>query len=205
MTKEITTIYWDIGNVLGPNAENTSPENRPILSLLQISPAESDEVFNKLWPEGIRLGHISEDTYWQAYLAISPNKKLKLEEIKAFYRSLLLPNRDLWKLAQNFAERYDQYILTNHGREWAEFIRIKWDVDKYFKGIFCSAWMGIAKPDIAFFESALKGSNKQPENILYIDDSQKNIEAAGTLGISGIVYISYNQVLSDIAKAGVKI
>lgn len=53
---------------------------------------------------------------------------------------------------------------------------------------FLSFELGLIKPDPRIYEIVLQKLNAKPEEVLFIDDLQKNINAAQALGIHGIVY-----------------
>lgn len=53
---------------------------------------------------------------------------------------------------------------------------------------FLSFELGLIKPDPRIYETVLQKLNAKSEEVLFIDDLQKNIDAAQALGIHGIVY-----------------
>lgn len=57
-----------------------------------------------------------------------------------------------------------------------------------FKDVFVSEELGIAKPDVAFYNRAIEKINCSPENILYIGDSLKlDIQPALKLGMNPLL------------------
>lgn len=57
-----------------------------------------------------------------------------------------------------------------------------------FKDVFVSEELGIAKPDVAFYNRAIEKINCSPENILYIGDSLKlDIQPALILGMNPLL------------------
>ncbi len=53
---------------------------------------------------------------------------------------------------------------------------------------FTSYEMGLLKPDKEIFKELIGHLNAAPEEIIFIDDKPKNIKAAQSIGINGIVY-----------------
>ena len=50
--------------------------------------------------------------------------------------------------------------------------------DEYFDGVFCSAEIGYKKPQKEYFEYILSVLSVPPDQILYFDDAEENIEIA---------------------------
>jgi putative hydrolase of the HAD superfamily len=57
-----------------------------------------------------------------------------------------------------------------------------------FEHIFNSSNIGVAKPDAQIFKYALEAIGCSTSEVLYVDDSPQNVEAASTLGISSHPY-----------------
>jgi len=53
---------------------------------------------------------------------------------------------------------------------------------------FYSCSLGVAKPDIAFFERVLHALDLRGNNVLFLDDRQENVEAARRAGLAAAVY-----------------
>jgi putative hydrolase of the HAD superfamily len=53
---------------------------------------------------------------------------------------------------------------------------------------FYSCSLGVAKPDIAFFERVLHALNLRGKTVLFLDDRQENVEAARCAGLAAAVY-----------------
>ena len=56
-------------------------------------------------------------------------------------------------------------------------------IDHYFDRLYLSYEMRLMKPSPEIFKAMIKGEQTTPENILFIDDSARNCEAAAALGI----------------------
>lgn len=61
------------------------------------------------------------------------------------------------------------------------------DFDKRF--CFTSYQMHLLKPDIRIFETLLKNLQCQANEVIFVDDKKKNIDAASALGIYAVQYI----------------
>ena len=68
----------------------------------------------------------------------------------------------------------------------------------YFDKAFASFQIGGRKADKETFNKILKELEKKPEEILFIDDNEKNIDNAKSLGINVIKYKNSSQLIKDI-------
>ena len=57
-----------------------------------------------------------------------------------------------------------------------------------FDGEFYSCRLGAMKPDPNYFHAILKSLPYQPEQLLFIDDRDRNVAAARGVGIHGVEY-----------------
>ena len=80
------------------------------------------------------------------------------------------------------------YIATNQEKYRLEFLRNKMRFDEYFDGVFCSAEIGYKKPQKEYFEYILSVLSVPPDQILYFDDAEENIEIARWFGIDARLY-----------------
>lgn len=67
-------------------------------------------------------------------------------------------------------------------------------IDEVFKKIYSAAELQIRKNDPESFKFILKDLNKNPDEVLFIDDSEDNIESAKTLGIKTLLYKNNQEV-----------
>ena len=54
--------------------------------------------------------------------------------------------------------------------------------------IFVSYKLSLLKPDVEIYRKVLKSLKAKPEEVIFIDDKLKNVEAAKSIGINGIVF-----------------
>lgn len=93
-SSEITTIFWDAGNVLFPDAHLWFADGsvyQPVLKALGLSLEEAERIFHQYNLHDLWLGRITEDIYWQTYIKQSPLNP-GLEDVKRSYRRCIQPN-----------------------------------------------------------------------------------------------------------------
>jgi epoxide hydrolase-like predicted phosphatase len=98
----------------------------------------------------------------------------------------------------NLKGKYKVGLLTNIPRSLLE--RIIPEKMNEFDPLLISSDLKLIKPDRRIFEVAIERSGCLPNEILFIDDGQRNIESAKTLGINGIVYENFPQFLEELKK-----
>ena len=125
------------------------------------------------------------DRLWNSMIEDIPANKLRLlENLKEKYNLFLLSNTNKlhWESASDSVFRYNGL-----GK------------DDFFRNIFLSYEMHLAKPDSMFFKTALEKTKLKPDETLFIDDSLINCEAARSLGIHAAHY-TIGEDLSQIFK-----
>ena len=121
---------------------------------LQLQSDASDEALNEAWC---------------SFLVGIPTYKLKsLLQLRKKYKVFVLSNTNClhWDYACNEMFKYDGYKVTD-----------------YFDNIFLSFKMHDAKPNLSIFKTVLSETNINPEETLFLDDSQDNCDSAMALGI----------------------
>lgn len=99
-----------------------------------------------------------------------------------------VPQRNLDLLKELRAKGYRLILLSNTNpfmMDWAlssEFDGKGSSLNDYFDALYLSYRLGIMKPAPDFFRQVLDNENILPEETLFVDDGQRNVEAAGKLG-----------------------
>ncbi|MDD5570841.1 MAG: HAD family phosphatase [Bacteroidales bacterium] len=126
------------------------------------------------------------DKAWCAMLKdISVEKYNFLKTNKEKYRIFLLSNT-----CELHHECYTKYVQKEFGLKL---------LDDLFEKAYYSFKLGIIKPSPEIFNLVLSENNLVPEETLFIDDVEVNIEAARKLGIIGYLYKG-NETFESIVK-----
>lgn len=81
----------------------------------------------------------------------------------------------------------------------------KWKIRDFFAAVSFSWDLGIKKPDKEIFDITLKKLQVKPEEVIFIDDGEKNILKAKEYGLNGIVFKSIEQLQYELSKFNIKI
>jgi epoxide hydrolase-like predicted phosphatase len=190
--RSVKNLIFDLGGVildlsvdttLKSFAELSGIDKNTVKSLFVSSPEfelyEKGEISDEDFREFVRkLYKISAsdealDASWNAMLLGFPLRKLRLlETLKTTYNVYLLSNTN------NIHLQYINKILlprVNHAL-----------LDDFFHRAYYSHHMKKRKPDAEIFEQVLAEGNFKPEETLFLDDNQSNVEGAGKLGIKTV-------------------
>ena len=114
------------------------------------------------------------DKAWNTQLKSIPEEKLELLlRLKARYNLYLLSNNN------SISMRRCREIFSEAGLP----------LEEAFKGLFLSYQMKMLKPSPAIYGSMIASLGLRPEEILFIDDSEANVEAAARAGIKTLPYV----------------
>jgi epoxide hydrolase-like predicted phosphatase len=86
------------------------------------------------------------------------------------------------------ADGYRTALVTNNIREFNDGWRKLIPVDELFDVVVDSSMIGMRKPDPRIFQHALAAlGGVEPDDAVFLDDFQGNIDAAEALGMHGIL------------------
>ena len=183
----IKQIWFDFGNVFIPIFPNlaqesfekhsvqlTQEEIKLLNNSLETGKLEDSEFFETIAssckylksPSSIEKG-------WNELLGTLTDQNLFLKKLKQRYTLCLVSNTNITHI---------KTIKKNSGPFlWNNFIR-------QFEALFLSYEIGHRKPNPAYFNHVLKQLNINPNAVLFIDDSDENIEAANKLGFKTLKF-----------------
>ncbi len=183
----ITTIIFDYGGVLGSDATEWSTRFKDIARILKLTPAQLDALWKSMWP-ALGTGHVSLNEFWRAALKKS-GKKEKRGTLMNIYRRNIFLNVHMLDMVLTLKKKgFILALLANESREGMKMKKEKFSLDKVFDTIYCSADLGVVKPDPHIFKYVMNDLKTPPEKILFIDDRKENIRAAKKLGIRTILF-----------------
>jgi epoxide hydrolase-like predicted phosphatase len=196
----IKNIIFDLGNVL-----------------ISFKPAEYFEK-NK-YPDNIKntiLSDIFGSNEWlmldngkittqEAIEAISKKSSLNYKEIAHIFNlrtDLMFPLDTNVRLLPELKKRgFRLYFLSNFPNDIFEEVRSGYYFFKYFEGGLISAEVKSSKPDIGIYKILLEKYSLDANECLFIDDIEKNVKTAESLGMKGIVTYGSLEISKEIEKA----
>lgn len=94
------------------------------------------------------------------------------------------------------------YALTNWSAETFPIARDRYDFLDWFDGVVVSGEVEVAKPDPAIYELLVATHGVRPEDAVFVDDLEANVEAARALGFHGIHFQGAEPLREELERLG---
>ncbi len=94
--------------------------------------------------------------------------------------------------------KLDLYIFTSETIQ--DDPELKPDLKPVFKEIFSASKMSILKKETSAYKRLIEEVKLNPNEVIYVDDSKENINAAKDTGLQTILYTNNNQTILEISK-----
>lgn len=94
-------------------------------------------------------------------------------------------------------------IISNASDILEETLGERFKISHYFELILNSARVGIAKPEPEIYQIALDRLDLLPEQTVFADDKQRNIDAAAALGIHAHLFTTVADFRATLVELGV--
>ena len=144
------------------------------------------------------LGNITTDEFRNEASRIFGFELSNIEFDKLWNSMLIKPYQDVLNFTSGISKQMNVCLLSNTNEiHFNHFYPI---CEKYFKNFtqqFYSYRLGLRKPQHKIFHYVMKNLNAQPEQILFIDDTESNIVSAADLGIQTF-HFDYRTNRSDL-------
>lgn len=202
---KIRATFWDCGGVLLTNGWDEHARER-VTKYFGLDFDEFEQRHHKpndLWERGkIDAHEYLRDTVFYVPRAFSENEFLaKMREVSQVLYPRMI--EFLRALRLHGSPENSTYMLSNESRELMEYRIPAFGLAGLFDAYLVSAYIGLRKPEPAFFQCALDISQRQPEECVFIDDREENLEGARRGGIQGIRMTSPEQVIAELRRLGI--
>ena len=115
-----------------------------------------------------------------------------LEKIEKDYLDTIEMNDGFLKFIESVRKRYRLAIISNDSSRWSEYLREKFDINKYFDVISISGDLKMQKPDERIFKLTMEKLGVNAGECLYVDDRRRNLGVAQKLGMKAVMLNSRN-------------
>ena len=97
------------------------------------------------------------------------------------------------------SRHYGIYVLSNADNMFHDYFP-RFAREDYFDGVMVSSDIHMIKPEIRIYEHFLKTYELIPEECLFIDDREENINGAQKVGINGYLFTGDFEKIKEVLK-----
>lgn len=110
------------------------------------------------------------------------------EHFRRTWEDIFSPNLPMWETIERARERYRLLLVSNTSDIHLQSLFRDYRVFRSFEGGVYSYKSRCAKPDGAFYRTAIVELGLHPGDTLYVDDSVENVEAGRRAGFLSLAY-----------------
>ena len=146
------------------------------------------------------LGTCSEEEWWDG---IRQATRMSAEEMNAFVRDywdvyLGNPNEAMMAFFSSLRPRYRTALLSNSGSGARREEQERYHFSEMTDLIIYSHEEGVEKPDQRIYALTCERLGVQPEEIVFLDDTEPNVAAAAAYGMRAILFTDTAQAIADV-------
>jgi len=151
----------------------------------------------------LHIQKVTEKEYWDSFCQVM-GKNVNHNLLKKITLKQFKPKKPVIDLIKNLRKRYRIVLLSNH-TIWLDELDRKYGVYRNFDLVLSSHIVKVQKPDREIYELLIKKTKAKPQEIIFIEDTEENIEAAGKVGINTILFRNVRQLRRELASYGVEV
>ena len=200
----ITTIFFDIGGVLltdgwGHDSRRAAAEH------FGLDWEEYSDRHEKV-AHAIETNRLTMDQYLTRAVFYRP-RPFTREEFREYMFAQSQPKPDSIEVAKQLAASKTFFMATinNEILELNIYRLEKFGLRAAFPIFFSSCFLRLRKPDEAIYRTALQVTQRKPEECIFIDDREVNLECPRELGLATILFREAQQLRSQLHELGVPI
>ena len=200
----IQAVIFDVGGVL-LRTEDYAPRQK-WEARLGLSPGGAEAlVFNSEMGQKAQRGEISEPALWRwlgTHLKLSPET---VAEFRADFWAGDVMDMQLVNFIRQLKASYQTAIISNYADNLRLELIHKFCIADAFDEIIISAEEQVMKPDPEIFHRALLRLGREPNEAVFIDDFQHNVQAARDIGLAAIHFQSEIDLPQALRQLGVSL
>ncbi len=200
----IKAIIFDVGGVLLRTHNHNY--RRTWEKKLGLKEGESEQiVFNSEMGQKAQLGHITHAELWRWVGTQLGMVNGDLAEFQQDFWAGDVLDMDLVELIRQANGRFQTAIISNYNDNLRRELTHDYHIADLFDEIIISAEEKVMKPDPKIYQIALKRLGRKPEEAVFIDDFQHNIDGAHEVGMAGIHFTPAINLKDELIALGIDI
>ena len=202
---QISTVLWDVGGVLLTNGWDHLQRYEVLDHFgLAREPFETIHAeINDAWEKSqITLDEYLQKTVFFESRSFTPDDFFEVMK----QQSVLHPNTAIEILKQvSSSEDYVVAMMNNESRELNDYRLEEFGFFEYFDCFISSCYVRLRKPHPEIYKLTLDVLQRDPDEVVFIDDREGNIATAHSLGMHGIVHKTAQQTAEELGRLGIAV
>ena len=100
---------------------------------------------------------------------------------------------------------YSLFALSDNVHEIVAYLKETYDFWPLFEGAIISAEVGVLKPSMEIYQRLLGDFNLQPQETVFLDDMQHNVDGAKAAGLHAFQFVDVDGARDDLRGLGVNV
>lgn len=194
----IRAVFIDFGGVI-VRTEEEGPRMRQAERLGMTSRDLEKIIFESESSQRASTGEIPEEIHWQAVADTLGVSRQESDKITAEFFSGDRADATLLNFLRSLRPERKVGLISNAWSGLRAFITSQ-RFEDVFDEMIISAEIGLMKPDPRIYRLALEKLGVQPEESVFLDDVLVNVEAARSLGMTGIHFTQPDKALDELKQ-----
>jgi len=198
--KNIKAIFFDVDDVLiqGRDENGSYRWKKNIYEDLGILIEETPKLFNHKWPD-VLLGKIDTLDRISEFLSEIGAKISAKDFLNYWLKHDTKFDNQMLNLAQALKDYgYPLYLATNQEEHRSKYLYETLGLKNIFSEIYSSSFVGLKKPDPAYFSALEHRVHLRPGEIIFIDDSLENVNSAIKCGWMSYQHHNFIKTKNDL-------
>ena len=193
----VKAIIFDFGGVLLRTTDFAPREQ--LAAHLGMSRNELEElIFGGESGDQAQRGEITVQQHWSNLAAQLHCSRIELKTLVEEFFANDEIDFSLLDYVRTLHESYKTGLLSNAFDDLRQIITERWHFEDAFDDMIISAEVGLVKPDARIFLLAVEQLGVEASQAVFVDDMQRNIEAAKNVGLVGIHFQNPLQVRGEV-------
>ena len=178
----INAVIFDIGRVILPIDWSR------VIESLGLTPEQGAELGSRVaqgeYYDIYERGGMSTEDFFKGFEKEYGLNHSEEEIRKAWMQLILPPFMGIDEVLSHLKSSVEVYALSNTNEAHSSHFMKEFEVFAHFHEVFTSHGLQARKPEKEIYEKLLATTGKKPEETLFLDDLEVNIEAARELGMN---------------------
>ena len=199
----IEVILYDLGNVILPFNHYQIAEKLSRFSQMQ-ELRDPEKIFSYLFDfqrgmiNRFDVGESSPREFFQI-LKEDLGLSISFDEFIPIWNDIFVEDQEVSQIILSQKGRWRLGLLSNTDALHFNYVLSKFPIMRAFDQWILSYEVGFKKPTVEIFQKAIEWASVEPQKILFIDDIEKHVEVAISLGMEGVHFISAEQLEKELS------